>query len=311
MVTTRWQGSSAALGKPLSSRPKSSPTGPASPRVRISAAAARGRCRLRFAVRPRAVKPTTCTQSSNASSRRSNRATRASTSCVWCAMPSTRYGSYSRGLTRRRSRKPKFLSARTTCAMLTRSWGSWSTTRMLMSRQNQTRNATPPYRSAFRVPTSAFASSHQLQYPEPLRILPIAAQPYPAVAAAPHELSRPPLAVGEHLVNDKVETDLAPHVCVVPFRPVDSDGDAVARLGTAPGASDRPGRAGAIARPAHPHRPGLPPLGHHEEPADVASLQVAQVQLQAIRVDVLRLVVEPQRRRSAGGRAEAQLRLRH
>src|SRR6266550_1761128 len=78
--------------------------------------------------RARAVNPTTCTQSRSASSRRSNRATRASTSCVWCAMPSTRYGSYSRGLTNRRSRNPKFLSARTTWAMLTRSRGSCRTT---------------------------------------------------------------------------------------------------------------------------------------------------------------------------------------
>src|SRR5947208_9731363 len=192
-----------------------------------------------------------------------------------------------------------------TTRMRNAKWG------MRNGRAGVARRATFPCDSAFRIPHSALASPHQLQYPEPLRILPIAAQPYPAVAAAPHELSRPPLAAGEHLVNDKVETALAPHVCVVPFRPGDRDGDAVARLGTAPGASDRPGHAGAIARPPHPHWPRVPPLRHDEEPADVARLQVAQVQLQAIRVDVLRLVVEPQRRPSAGGRAEAQLRLRH
>src|SRR5882724_1579410 len=56
MFTTRWQRSSASLGSPLSSRPKSSATGPASPRVRISAAASRGRCRLRFALRGRTAK---------------------------------------------------------------------------------------------------------------------------------------------------------------------------------------------------------------------------------------------------------------
>src|SRR5207237_348955 len=131
---------------------------------------------LLVAVRPRAVNPTTCTQSSSASSRRSNRATRASTSCVWCAMPSTRYGSYSRGLTNRRSRNPKFLSARTTWAMLTRSWGSWSTTTIIAcphkraSAECGIRNAEwqgeVRYRRAVH---SALASSHQLQGPDPLR----------------------------------------------------------------------------------------------------------------------------------------------
>src|SRR5207245_1327852 len=63
IVTTRWHRSSASLGRPLSSRPNSSAVGPASAWPRISLAASRGRCRLRLAVRPRAVNPTTGTQS--------------------------------------------------------------------------------------------------------------------------------------------------------------------------------------------------------------------------------------------------------
>src|SRR5436853_1828135 len=174
--------------------------------------------------------------------------------------------------------------------MLTRSWGSWRTTRMLMTPAKKVRNAecgvrsvktgvagrtTSPCNSAFRTPHSALASSHQLQYPEPLRILPISPQPHPTIPAAPDELSRPTLAAGQHLVNDKVETDLAPHVRVVPFRPRDRDGDALARLGAAPGAPDRRGHAGAIARPPHAHRPRDLPLGHDEEAGDVAGLRVA------------------------------------
>src|SRR5206468_12956865 len=103
---------------------------------------------------------------------------------------------------------------------------------------------------------------------------------------------RPALAAGEHLVNDKVESDLASHVCVVPFGPGDREGDAVALIRAAPAAPDRPRHAGAVARAPHAHRPRVPPLGHDEETADVAGLLVAQVQLQAIRVNVLRLVVE-------------------
>src|SRR5205809_5450554 len=106
--------------------------------------------------------------------------------------------------------------------MLTRSWGSWRTTTTLIEATTQMRNAeygmrnvragvarqaTVPCYSAFRIPHSALASSHQLQYPEPLRILPIPAQPHPAVPPAPDELARPALAAGEHLVNDKVESD--------------------------------------------------------------------------------------------------------
>src|SRR5438552_15062561 len=159
--------------------------------------------------------------------------------------------------------------------MLTRSWGSWSTTRMLIDRLpiadcglrivkvRVVARMALVCNSAIRNPQSAILSSHQLQYPEPLRILPVSSQPHPTVPTAPDELSRPPLAAGQHLVNDKVETDLAPHVRVVPFRPGHRDGDAVALLGAAPGAPDRRAHAGAIARPQPAHRsPPVPPLGH-------------------------------------------------
>src|SRR5690348_9360275 len=127
-------------------------------------------------------------QSASAASSPSKRATRASTSCVWWAIPSTRYASYSRGLTRRRSKNPKFLRARTTWAMLTSSCGSWSTTTTLMG------------------------SSHQLQYPEALRFLPVPSQPDPPVAAAPHELTAAPLPAREHFVDQEVEPQVPSYV---------------------------------------------------------------------------------------------------
>src|SRR2546428_8968154 len=84
--------------------------------------------------------------------------------------------------------------------MLTSSWGSWSTTTTLMGQTNKVRNAEFGMRSV-----KVGDSSHQLQHPEPLRILPVSAQPHPAVAAAPHELPRPADPAGKHLVDDEVE----------------------------------------------------------------------------------------------------------
>src|SRR6266516_4469904 len=216
--------------------------------------------------------------------------------------------------------------------MLTRSWGSCRTTTTLMSPTKKVRNAecgvrsvkmgvagrtTLPGDSAFRTPHSALSSSHQLQHAEPLRLLPISPQPHPSVATAPDELSRTPLAAGEDRVNGKVEADLAADVGAMPFRPRDRESNAVALLGAPPGAVDRAGRSRPRSRTAPapaasvslPPSPSPSPLGHYQKAGDVAAFQVAEVELDAIRADVVRLVIEPQRRRSGG--AEAQVGLRH
>src|SRR2546426_3628519 len=137
--------------------------------------------------------------------------------------------------------------------MLTSSWGSWSTTTTLMSQTNKVRNAergtrsvkvgvagrtTLPCNPAFRTPHSAFDSSHQLQHPEPLRILPVSTQPHPAVAAAPHELPRPADPAGKHLVDDEVEPYAPADVRAMPFRPRDRERDAIALARPAPRAPD-------------------------------------------------------------------------
>src|SRR3989475_7140677 len=114
-----------------------------------------------------------------------------------------RCASYSRGYTRRKSRTRKFSSARTTCAMLTRSGGSWSTT------------------------TTLIASPHQLQDPEPIPVLPVPPQPDPSVAAAPHELPRAPHAARQHLVDDQVEADAAADVRAAPVGRRDRRRDAI------------------------------------------------------------------------------------
>src|SRR5207247_3118571 len=154
-----------------------------------------------------------------------------------------------------------------------------------------------PCDSAIRNPQSAILSSHQLQHAEPLRLLPISPQPHPSVATAPDELSRTPLAAGEHLVNDKVEADLAADVGAMPFRPRDREGNAVALLGAPPGAVDRPGRSRPRSRTAHAHAasvslppspsPSPPPLPPSPKARDVAALPAAEGALDPTRVGVV------------------------
>src|SRR5207247_392646 len=199
----------------LSSRPNSSATGPASAVASSSAAAARGRCTLRLALRPRAVKPTTWTQSARASSRRSNTRTRASTSPVWCATPSTRYASYSPGA---------------------------------------------------------------------------------------------PLPPRQHLVDDQIEPDATPEMRAKRLRPADRDGETVSRVGPLPRGAHALRITQGLSRAAHSYAAAVPSLRGHEIPDRRRAVQVAQVQLHAVRVNVVGLVVEPQRRRIA--RPETQVRLR-
>src|SRR3989454_133489 len=113
--------------------------------------------------------------------------------------------------------------------MLTRSWGSWSTTTMVIApiglgplvpncavgrRLSATTGADPT--ADGRWLTADGASSDELQHPEPLRILPVPPQPDPSVAAAPDELPRAPHAAREHLVDDQVEADAATDVRTTP-----------------------------------------------------------------------------------------------
>src|SRR5437773_12434106 len=109
--------------------------------------------------------------------------------------------------------------ARTTCAMLTRSWGSWRTTVMLMAPTGTVRSAECGMRSrkatsfarrppslhfALRTPHSELYSSHQLQHAHPVHLLPLSPQPHPAVAAAPDGLPGPPQPAGAHHVRGPV-----------------------------------------------------------------------------------------------------------
>src|SRR6267378_6451834 len=104
---------------------------------------------------------------------------------------------------------------------------------------------------------SAF-SSDQLQNAQPLRILPVAPQPDPSVAAAPHELPRAPHAAREHLVDDQVEADAAADVRATPLGRRDRRRDAIPRVGAAPGPAYHLRPAGSRARATHTQPTGVP-----------------------------------------------------
>src|SRR5881275_3419821 len=143
-----------------------------------------------------------------------------------------------------RSRSSKFFRARTTCAMLTRSWGSCKTTVMVMGRcelriaECGLRNCRvgsfaaqhSPLHSAIRNPQSTIASSHQLQHTHPVHVLPISPQPHPSVAATPDELPRPPHPSREHFVHEQIEAHPPADVGALPLRPRHAERRAKAAL---------------------------------------------------------------------------------
>src|SRR5437660_7966184 len=119
--------------------------------------------------------------------------------------------------------------------MLTRSWGSWRTTTIIAggiergtrrvergtARRDRPRQDAcpdvPP--SAFHVPRFPFASSHQLQYPKPLPLLPVPAQPHPPVSSAPDQLAGSPQPARQHFIDQQIERQPASHVRAVPPPP--------------------------------------------------------------------------------------------
>src|SRR5438093_1031744 len=133
--------------------------------------------------------------------------------------------------------------------MLTRSWGSCSTTMMLMVPTTSRRHST------FRTPHSALSLSDQLQHTHPCYILPVAPHEHPAVAAAPDQLRGAARAARQHLVHEQIEPEPPADVRALPppFRPGDAKRHAVPTVGAPPGAS----HAVRIAPP--PPRPRSPP----------------------------------------------------
>src|SRR3989475_6560625 len=206
--------------------------------------------------------------------------------------------------------------------MLTRSWGSWRTTTMVIApiglgplvpncavgrRLSATTGAEPT--ADGRWLTADGASSDELQHPESTLILPVPPQPDPSVAAAPDELPRAPHAAREHLVDDQVEADAATDVRTTPVGRRDRRRDAIPGVGTAPGPTYHLRPAGGPARPAHAQPTGVPPLGHDQPTHHRTFFRDAQVDLDAVRVNVVRLVVQPEGRRVS--RPEAEVGLRH
>src|SRR4051812_48849896 len=75
----------------------------------------------------------------------------------------------------------------------------------------------------------------QLEDPKPSGVLPVAPEPAPAAAAAPYQLTRPPEPVGEHVIDQQIETDLVTRPKRSPIGRRNGQGHAVARVGRLPG----------------------------------------------------------------------------
>src|SRR5256885_1347732 len=237
-----------------------------------------------------------------------------------------RWAAYSRGLTSRRSRSSKFFRARTTCAMLTRSWGSCKTTVMVTIPTRTVRSAEcgmrsrkarsfarrrPSLHSALHTAHSALASSHQLQHAHPVHVLPISPQPHPAVAAAPDELPGAALPAGKHLVHEQIETHPPADVGALPLGPRHAERHAIPALQPGPSAPHAVRISGPVARGPRAYPPPVG-LRHDQVPDALVRLPPSffprHVHLHSVRMDVVGLVVEPQRRRLR--RAEAEVGLR-
>src|SRR5437016_5490272 len=193
--------------------------------------------------------------------------------------------------------------------MLTRSWGSWSTTATLMDRLRIAdcgmRNCTggsfaprpTPLQSAFRIPHSEIVSSHQLQHTHPCYILPVAPHEHPAVTTTPDQLPGAPRAARQHLVHQQVERQPPAHVRALPppLRPGDTERHAVPALGTLPGApyAHWIGRAVTRRQDAQP-APGGVGNDQVSDPLLPRSpcLVPCEIHLHAIGVDVVWFVVE-------------------
>src|SRR5687767_15120755 len=105
-------------------------------------------------------------------------------SIVSCAMPSSRYGSYSHGRTSRSNDTPMFFMARTTAAMFTGFCGSNSTTRT----RDRTDSVIDDREGEVAVLIVAIAA----EVDELIR------------RATEHELASTAFAVGRHVVHDHV-----------------------------------------------------------------------------------------------------------
>src|SRR5215831_13769126 len=185
MVTVACTRSRISFGSPLSSRPNTSAAGPSCAAVSASAAAAFGSISRSLALRRRAVKPATYTQSATAASNDSKRSMRWMRSMVPCAIPSSLMTSYSTGRTRRSRLRPMFFIARTVAAMLMGFCGSNSTT-------------TTEERSD--------SDIVDLERDQSISVLPVAAQvDEVTVRTAQNELAASPLPAGGHLVHDHID----------------------------------------------------------------------------------------------------------
>src|SRR5687768_17552630 len=98
--------------------------------------------------------------------------------------------------------------------------------------------------------------SAELEHAEGRRVLPVAAEIYPAAAAAPHQLPRAALAPLLDPVHQEIEADRASRPRA-PLRQREAEREGVPLRRRAPGAAHHVGGSGRAAHGPHPDAPVL------------------------------------------------------
>src|SRR2546430_4277683 len=142
-------------------------------------------------------------------------------------------------------------------------------------------------------------SSHQLQYSEPLPLLPVPAQPHPPVSSAPDQLAGSPQPARQHFIDQQIERQPPSHVRAVPPFPPVGPGDPERHAVPAIGPTPRTVHAARITRRATARvhsQPTAVGLGDNQISYGLVprlpSLVPREIHLHAIRVNVVRLVVQ-------------------
>src|SRR6476620_11050195 len=149
--------------------------------------------------------------------------------------------------------------------------------------------------------------SAELERSKPRRILPVAPQPNPTSATAPDQLAGSAKPIGEHLIDQQVEADLLTGPEVAPVRRSNGDRKKVPCFCGRPAAGNLIGRGPSAFHATNDKLSGG--RGNDQDPGANLLLRKPDIQLNSVGVDLIRLVVQPERRRL--GISEDQLRFGH
>src|SRR6185503_10508297 len=149
--------------------------------------------------------------------------------------------------------------------------------------------------------------SAELERSKPRRFLPVASQPNPSSTTTPDQLAGSAKPIGEHLIDQQVEADLLTRPEVTPVRRSNGHSEKVPCFGGGPAAGNLIGRGPSAFHSTNDKLSGC--RRNDQGPGANVLLRKPDVQLNSVGVDLIRLVVQPERRRL--GISEDQLRFGH